>query len=118
MSTDAVTAAKRYYAAAKRDWAAELSALARNPHGVVLISPALVVLMKPVDSTQPQDWEELGQSPAVPDAWYVHLLAGDVALARQLAWLLPAYPWVCFQRGLRSTRLHRHPWARLLAQLY
>lgn len=118
MSTDAVTAAKKYYAAAGRDWVAEVSTLAENPCGVVLICPALVVLMKPVDSTRPQDWETLGKSPAGADAWYVHLLAGDVAMARQLAWLLPAYPWVCFQRGQRSARPHRRPWARLLAQLY
>lgn len=117
MSTDAVTAADEYYAAAGRDRVADVSALSANPHGVILICPALVVLMKPVDSTRPQDWEALGESPVEPDGWYVHLLAGDMALARQLAWLLPAYPWVCFRRGRRNARPHRRPWARLLAQL-
>lgn len=117
MSTDAVKAATRYYDASGRNVSADASALASNPQGVVLICPELVVLMKPVESSKPQEWEKLAMPVISPDAWYVHLLVGNLALARQLAWLLPAYPWVCFQRGARSTAVHRLPWARMLAQI-
>ncbi len=116
MYTDAITTARRYYTWAGRDLAADACALAGNPRGVFMYTPQLVVLMKPVSSRHPQDWEQLGHSPQQADAWYVHLLAGNFALALQLAHTLPPYTWVCFQRGRRSTRLHRLPWARILSQ--
>ena len=48
------------------------------------------------------------------DAWYVHLLTGDLQLALQLGSTLPSLPLLCFQRGRRSARLHRHSWRRVL----
>lgn len=116
MNTDATTTARRYYAWGGRDFAADARALADNPQGVLLYTPQLVVLMKPADSRQPQEWEQLGHSPQRPDAWYVHLLVGNLGLALRLAPMLPVYPWVCFQRGQRSARLHRLPWARILSR--
>lgn len=115
MNTDAITTAQRYYAWAGRDFAADAHALARNPQGVLLYTPRLVVMMKPADSRQPQDWAQLTHSPQQADAWYVHLLVGQLSLAGQLAHLVPAYRWVCFQRGRRNTRPHRLPWVRILS---
>lgn len=113
MSTDARTNAQFYYTFAGRDVVADVCRLLQNPQGVFLYTPDLVVLMKPVDSRKPQDWEKLEESPPDADAWYVHLLVGRLALARKLAWLLPAYRYLCFERGMRSRKAHRCSWARI-----
>lgn len=110
MSKDARTAAAAYYENSCRRFDADVEALRRNPHGVVLLSPRLVVLMKPAVSYRPQDWGLLHDSPAESDAWYVHLLAGDVTLALHLAHALPPLRWLCFQRGRRNGAVHRLPW--------
>ncbi len=114
MSTDARSIARRYYEGSGRSLAADVAALADNPHGVVVLLPRLVALMKPVEHAHPEQWPQLGCSPPAADAWYVHLLAGDFSLACQLGRQLPVYPWLCFQRGARSARLHRCHWERLL----
>lgn len=113
MSTDAREIARHYYEAAGRDLGADLAALAAQPEGVVIFLPRLVVLMKPVSSANPADWEHLGSTPPCADGWYVHLLVGDLALARRLAWLLPGRRWLCFQRGLRHAAPHRRSWERI-----
>ncbi len=92
-----------------------MAALAANPRGVVVLMPQLVVLMKPAELCRPERWLELGHSPAAADAWYVHLLAGDLGLARALGRLLEPLPWLCFQRGARSPRLHCRRWARFIS---
>ena len=113
MNTDARITALRYYALSGRDAAADVAALMQNPQGVFVFTSDLVVLMKPADSRRPADWAKLEQSPAEADGWSVHLLCGKLPLARKLAWLLPAYRWVCFQRGARNAKAHRRPWARM-----
>lgn len=113
MSTDARILARRYYEAAGRDLAADLAALSANPEGVVVFLPQLVALMKPAKAHFPEEWGKLGETPAGADGWYVHLLAGDLALARRLAWLLAGRRWLCFQRGLRNAAPHRLPWQRI-----
>lgn len=113
MNTDARITALYYYARSGRDAAADVAALMQNPQGVFVFTPELVVLMKPADSSKPADWGKLEQSPADADGWYVHLLCGKLPLARKLAWLLPAYRWVCFQRGSRNAVAHRRSWARM-----
>lgn len=110
MNTDARAQAAAYYRAAGRDMEADLRALRQNPQGVVLLMPRLVVLMKPTLSDAPARWQELHHCPAGADAWYVHLLVGDLKLAQQLAGALPPLRWLCFQRGLRSTAPHRLDW--------
>lgn len=115
MNTDAKTTARRYYTLAGRDLGADLCALSTNPHGVVVWTPQLVVLMKPANSQQPHTWAELAENPAGADAWYVHLLVGNLALAMRLAHTVPAYPKLCFQRGLRSSAPHCCSWARILS---
>ena len=116
MNTDARILAEHYYRAAGRDMEADLATLAAQPQGVVLLMPQLVVLMKPVLSTQPQLWQELEHTPAGADAWYVHLLVGDLAMARRLAAAIPPQRWLCFQRGLRNALPHRLPWAAFCHQ--
>ncbi len=111
MNTDARAQAAAYYQAAGRNMEHDIAALLQHPQGVVLLMPQLVVLMKPVQSSAPELWEQLEQEPAGADAWYVHLLAGDLQLARRLAAALPPLHWLCFRRGRRSTTPHRLPWA-------
>ncbi len=114
MSTDARSRARSYYAGSGRSLEADMAALAANPQGVVVFHPRLVALMKPVAYAHSEHWLELSSSPPEADAWYIHLLSGDMAWARQLGADLPAYPWLCFQRGVRSATLHRWSWERLV----
>ncbi|MBQ8900012.1 MAG: hypothetical protein IJY72_03570, partial [Akkermansia sp.] len=74
-----------------------------------------ILLMKAADSRDPAQWGNLAESPAGADGWYVHLLAGDVALARRLACEVPRRRWACFQRGRRSAAPHRLGWQRLIS---
>lgn len=95
--------------------AADVAALSRNPRGVVIVTPRLFALLRPVCSRRPESWaDHLEQDVPFADAWYVHLLAGDLRLALQLARTLPELPLLCFQRGVRSGRPHRHRWRRVL----
>ena len=116
MNTDARIQALEYYHAAGRDMEADLAALAQHPQGVVLMMPRLVALMKPVCSNEPESWPDLPLVARAADAWYVHLLVGDLALARSLGAGLPPMRWLCFQRGLRNTRPHRLPWSEFCFQ--
>ena len=113
MSSDARMKALRYYSHAGRNMADEVITLLQNPQGVFLFTPDLVVMMKPADSAAPHKWEDLAESPSGADAWYIHLLAGDLRLARKLATILPDYEWCCFQRGMRSPAPHRCRWDRM-----
>lgn len=114
MNADARTQAKTYYQAAERSMEADLAALTAHPHGVVLLMPQLVVLMKPALSTAPEFWPRLEHVEPAADAWYIHLMVGDLTLARRLAASLPPRRWLCFQRGLRNTAPHCLPWAAFL----
>lgn len=116
VSTDARATAAAYYRRAGRNAAEEMQALCRNPQGILYLSARLVALLKPVLSTEPQTWEVLESSPVQADAWYVHLLAGDLRLAQALARQLPPLRWLCFQRGLRHSRPHRCSWQRFCAR--
>ncbi len=118
MSSDARSTARHYYAGSGFSLAADMAALAANPQGIVIFLPQLVVLAKPVEHDHPEQWVDLGTSPQGADAWYVHLLAGELAQARQIARRLPAYPWLCFQRGARSAAIHRRSWARFVNRLH
>lgn len=89
MKPDARVQAQQYYLAAGRDMEADLAALAAHPQGVVLMMPQLVALMKPVQSTEPHLWPLLEHVFHAADAWYVHLLVGDLGIARHMATALP-----------------------------
>lgn len=114
MTADARVQAWEYYRAAGRSMEADLAALAEHPQGVVLLMPQLVALMKPVLRRRPELWPELARVDAGADAWYIHLLVGDLALARRLATALPPRRWLCYQRGLRSNAPHCLPWHAFL----
>lgn len=114
METDARVAARRYYCASDRCLEADLTTLAQNPGGLIIYTPRLVVLAKPVLSHEPRSWELLAELPLAADGWYVHLLVGDVERARQQAAHVPPLRWLCFQRGLRNTRPHVLAWQRFL----
>ena len=116
MNADARTQAWEYYKAAGRQMDADLEALAAHPQGVILLMPRLVVLMKPVPSSCPELWPRLELVFPEADAWYIHLLVGDVHLARRLAAALPPRQWLCFQRGRRNTTPHRLSWSAFLHQ--
>ncbi len=117
MSSDARSLARRYYEGSGRILESDMVALASNPQGVVVFMPRLVALMAPVNHACPQNWLALSSSPKGADAWYVHLLVGDLTLARRLGSGLAAYPWLCFQRGARSSSLHRWSWSRLVTSI-
>lgn len=114
VNADARDKARAYYAGSGRCLQEDMAALAAHPHGVVLFLPELVVLLKAVDHTQPETWAVLPSRFAREDGWYIHLLAGDLHLARRLAHLLPARPWLCFHRGQRHTRPHIRRWEDVL----
>ena len=110
MDNDARTTARRYYADSGRSLQRDWDALCGNPRAVVVWTPQLVALLLPVNSAHAAEWEGLPVDPAGADAWYVHLLAGDLALARELASGLAPLPRLCFRRGLRNHAPHIHPW--------
>lgn len=116
MSTDARELAARYYAAGCRDMAEDAAALGAHPQSLVILMPELVVLAKQVCSDQPDTWEELHHIAEQPDAWYIHLMTGDLHLLRRIAAALPLRPYVCFRRGLRSPHPHRVLMKRLLRE--
>ncbi len=112
MDTDARIIAIRYYGGSERRMGEDLAALSDNPEAVIIYMPQLVVLMKPADSKAPGEWERLRETPAGADAWYIHLLAGNLELARKLAQQQQARPWLCFLRGQRNARPHIMNWQR------
>lgn len=114
MRADARKEAKLYYRGSGRQLIADVSSITDNPHGVLVFTPELVVLMKPVVLREELLWSELSDDPAEADAWYVHLLVGNVTLARQLASGLPPLEWLCFQRGRRNRLPHVYHWSNLL----
>lgn len=115
MDNDARATARRYYAGSTRSLRGDLAALGGNAAGVVVWSPRLVAMLKPAACARAAEWEELEQSPADADAWYVHLLAGDLGLARRLGAMLPALPFLCFRRGLRGPAPHIRRWSSFVS---
>lgn len=115
MNRDARELALRYYRHSDRSPAADAETLLVHPQGWVIWAPELVVLMKRVRSDRPETWEELSRCEEAPDAWYIHLLTGDIAMARRIASALPPMRYCCFRRGLRNSRPHTVSWQRMCA---
>lgn len=114
MQQDARKEANSYYQGSGRTLTEDAEALSGNPQGVLVYSPELVVLMKPVMLSEELLWGDLADNPPEADAWYVHLLVGNVLLARRLADTLPPLEWLCFQRGRRNSRPRIYRWSSLL----
>lgn len=115
MDTDARDAARHYYSCSSRCLSADVAALAQNSRGLLIWSPRLVALAKPVLLSRPEEWGRLEHSPDAADAWYVHLLTGDMQSARRVAAETPPLRWLCFQRGARSPRVHVVLWRSFLS---
>lgn len=94
--------------------AEDFAALSAHPQSVLLCMPELLVMMKAVRHDRPDTWENLYHEEEAADAWYIHLLAGDLTLARRMAAALPRRRFCCFRRGARHGRAHVLPWERLL----
>ena len=116
-STDARRIARRYYATHGRHLEEDMAALCANPQGAVVFSPRLVAMVKPVRVSVPGEWMDLAHSPTGADAWYLHLLCGDLRYAACLAADLPQLRWAVFQRGARNAACHRLSWGRVLLYL-
>lgn len=116
MNKDARNHSDEYYRRQGASLAIDLKSIARNPRGVIIWTRELVVIMKPDYSTDTRHWHELDYSPRDADAWYMHLLTGNLELARALMPVLESLPWVCFQRGLRSIKPRRISWERFQKQ--
>lgn len=93
----------------------DIRALMSNPTGVLVYTPQLVVLAKAVRREEELLWGLLDDAPEAPDSWYIHLLAGNLALARRWAAALPPFEWCCFHRGSRNRRPHIIAWSHLTA---
>lgn len=114
MWQDARTETNKYYQESGRTLTEDAVTLAGNPRGVLVYSPELVVMMKPVVLGEELLWVDLADNPSEANAWYVHLLVGNVQLARRLASTLPPLKWLCFHRGRRNSRPHVYSWSSLL----
>ena len=112
---DARTTTRSYYTNSTRNLGQDLRALGANHRAIVIYLPNLVALLKPVNSSDSvEQWQQLKHSPADADAWYAHLLVGDMELARCIGHELEPLRYLCFQRGERSERTHRIKWQRFL----
>lgn len=114
MQQDARKEAYSYYQGSGRELTADVETLIGNPRGVLVFTPQLVVFMKPVMLGEELLWGDLADNPPEADTWYIHLLVGDVQLARRLAATLPPLEWLCFQRGQRNSYPHVYRWSSLL----
>lgn len=63
MSTDARVIARQYYATYGRNMCSDISALQANPQGVVLFTPFVVAMLKPIRTDEDLLWMDLAQSP-------------------------------------------------------
>lgn len=110
---DARHHAIQYYDTSIRTLEADLSELIASARGVFVFTPQLTVLMKAIDLTDEESITNLRKHNRRINAWYVHFLSGDLSLAFEWARSLPPLPYLCFQRGIRSPKLHLLPWSRL-----
>lgn len=113
MNANAKRLAKHYYAPTTRSESQDILKICQNPRGVVFVSRAIFALLRPVRSDMPQSWDrQLYEDDSTADAWYIHLLTGDLKQALRLATqVLSPLPYIVFFRGKRSAKPHRIRWA-------
>lgn len=113
---DAREEVKKYYRESDRFMHDEIEELFINRQGVVVWTENCCILARMVDTSEPVDawsyrlWEVVDN----PDAWYIHVMAGDIKTAIELAKKVNPLPYVVFQRGLRNDKVHRIPMNKLL----
>lgn len=110
---DAQRKAILYYGDSARSLEADLAELIASERGVFVFTPRLTVLMKAVDLADEESIFNLRKHTNVINSWYVHYLGGDLSLAFNWAKTLTPLPYLCFQRGTRSPKLHLLQWSRL-----
>lgn len=113
---DAREEVKKYYGESYRSLSDDVYYLIINRQGVVIWTERCCVLARMVDSTKGiEAWEDcLWKPESNPDAWYIHMMAGDVNEAIELAMKEQPLPYVVFQRGLRDERIHKLSMSKLL----
>lgn len=111
---DAREKMRKYYAPSFRSLVDDISDLVMNKQGVVVWTENCCLLARMVNSKDKDSWEYLWEETEDPDAWYVHLMAGDVKTAMELAKKARPLPFVVFQRGLRDERVHKLSMGKLL----
>ena len=116
MTPNALESARQYYRINGRNLSDDVNAILSNPHGVLVMTPQMVAILKPVRRREELLWSLLSDDPDEADGWYIHLLVGQLAQARQFAWLLPPLEWCCFHRGRRNRRPHCLPWCIITGQ--
>lgn len=103
---DARKTARDYYRGSGRNVKDDIAAHLLK--GVVVWTPGLAAMARPVRL----EWGDrrvanpfYDERGAEYDAWFVHLLCGDLRLASGLAGDMLRFPHIVFQRGLRGSRL-------------
>ncbi len=115
MSRDARQLARYYYDRHGRDILQDMQLLSENDRALIIWLPQLIALAIPVNHLYPDSWARLAStSPQDSDAWYVHLLVGDLALARELGKQAEELSFICFHRGARNPRPHIHPFRDII----
>lgn len=99
-----------YFLESTRSMYDDLRALRINPGGFVLLSKDFSVMAKRVNSKNEHDWLNLYKEEQNTDAWYIHLMAGSIAKAKEVFKTLPHEPYVVFHRGMRDEqKAHKLP---------
>lgn len=115
---DAREEVRLYYKNSFRILSDDVIDLVMNRQGVVVWTENCCLLARMVNSKDKDSWECLWEETEDPDAWYVHLMAGDVKVAMELAKKASPLPFVVFQRGLRDERVHKLSMEKLLKNRY
>lgn len=76
--------------------------------GFVHMSPEVCIFAKGVDSTMDYRWPELDIEYDNVDAYYIHLMAGSVEAAKELARRMPLKKYIVFHRGHRDENDRPH----------
>lgn len=117
---DAREEVREYYRDSDRYMHDDIEDLIINKQGAVVWTKNCCILARMVNTSDPVDawsyrlWEVVDN----PDAWYVHVMAGDIKTAMELAKKAQRLPYVVFQRGLRNDKVHKIPMDKLLKNSY
>ena len=93
----------------------EVAECAFDNEAAFVCTPELFVMAWPVRSGRDTGWWREHQPCENPDAWYIHLLCGDLKKALEvLPKLAKPLPYVVFQRGARSHKVHKYKYDKLV----
>lgn len=110
---NAIQKARDYYFLNGGNYIADFKFQYQFANSVFIWTPELVLIAKPVDTRF--DYKAWSKEIFLePDAWYVHLLCGNLKLAIQMMQHVNPLPYVVFQRGMRSNKIHKLDWNNLI----